>query len=1229
MSSITQQIPNYIGGISEQPDELKIPGQVKDLNNAFPDLTYGLMKRPGGQLLGGNMQTSITTVDKWFHYYRDENEQYIGQIARATGLIKMWRCAGSNAGQEVQVRYWAAVWGKNKKYAVDDLIQTTDTNTPANTRIYKCIEAGTSANVEDGIGPTGTGTSIEDGSVKWKYDSELAPLQTKLTDYLKHNDDEDVQTLTLNDYTYITNRLKIAAMSSDLEPARDPEAYLELKKVAYASQYSVNLFNNLDLTDITTATRIDIERLVDSSNGCKTTNGDDTPLGILWGSTAPDGTVYGTRCDQTAGDERDGSCPNVKTDIYSINAGDLWERADSNDVGGIFTYTRNGTTYGKGAVYETDEITVADNTTVTLTVEGAGGVNDVLTAALDADATFDEMVTALKADADYDTTEYEIFKSKYRDTDKGSLIIYFKGQESKATPSFENNSLGAATNTTVTKIADHTPTTTTLPTNLYFRLVTTGQAVALQGGTGDIYRCRYTTVWDLLYGGQGWKKGDYFTLYMNKAEYRITVVDDSTASIQGNLGLVRPLPTPFDSETTVTSEAILGDVRQGILDASVGTYTQSGNILTVTYPGHGLSKLDKEDFDFISGGHPIPLYDRQILDTTAFNDDQFQIYAADNANREGELRIGFTAANVKQIGNGIYLTRKTAFNLNTPVSDLFNVFTKKIKDIADLPSQCRNGYVVTVANSGDDEDDYYVKFIGSNNRDGEGVWEEAAQPGVKTKFDPETMPLTMVRTANGEFCVKHIDWDPRLVGDTTTVPEPSFIGQGINKLLFFRNRMVLLADENVIMSRPGDFYNFWPKTAVTYTASDHIDLSCSSEYPATVYDGIQVNAGLLLFTKNQQFMLTTDSDVLSPQTAKINSVATYNFNYKTNPISMGTTVAFLDNAGKYTRFFEITNVLREGQPEVIEQSKVVSKLFPKDITLVANSRENSVIFFTIKNTDTIYGYRYFNAGTQRAQASWFKWKVSGKIQHLAMLDDGLFAVIRNNETDVLQKFSVKLEDTSHFTTDDIDYRIHLDNSKVFASSALTYNSSGNYTHFPIGDGFNSTTGQLAAFIKTSGRVQGQTASVTTFIKDGDLSVKLPGDWTSDVAFDLVLGYLFEMEVKFPTIYFQQQMGERYRSDVHSNLVLHRVKFSFGPSGVYETTLARLGKPDYTELYESTTADQYLPNKIGFDPEQKITIPIYERNTNLTLTLKSKHPSPATLFSMAWEGDYTGTYYKRV
>ena len=115
MATVSQTIPNYYGGISEQPDELKIPGQVKSLNNVLPDITHGLMKRPGGRLIGGNL-TSYTGADKtkWFHYYRTEEEQYIGQIKLSDGTIKMWclsdviNTSGQvvhTAGSEIDVIY--------------------------------------------------------------------------------------------------------------------------------------------------------------------------------------------------------------------------------------------------------------------------------------------------------------------------------------------------------------------------------------------------------------------------------------------------------------------------------------------------------------------------------------------------------------------------------------------------------------------------------------------------------------------------------------------------------------------------------------------------------------------------------------------------------------------------------------------------------------------------------------------------------------------------------------------------------------------------------------------------------------------------------------------------------------------------------------------------------------------------------------------------------------------
>ena len=46
-------------------------------------------------------------------------------------------------------------------------------------------------------------------------------------------------------------------------------------------------------------------------------------------------------------------------------------------------------------------------------------------------------------------------------------------------------------------------------------------------------------------------------------------------------------------------------------------------------------------------------------------------------------------------------------------------------------------------------------------------------------------------------------------------------------------------------------------------------------------------------------------------------------------------------------------------------------------------------------------------------------------------------------------------------------------------------------------------------------------------------------------------------------------------------------------------------------------------------EQEIrTVPVYDRNENVDITLKSTHPSPATLHSMSWEGDYTNRFYRR-
>jgi len=164
------------------------------------------------------------------------------------------------------------------------------------------------------------------------------------------------------------------------------------------------------------------------------------------------------------------------------------------------------------------------------------------------------------------------------------------------------------------------------------------------------------------------------------------------------------------------------------------------------------------------------------------------------------------------------------------------------------------------------------------------------------------------------------------------------------------------------------------------------------------------------------------------------------------------------------------------------------------------------------------------------------------------------------------------------------------------------------------------------YCHSTGNEVGRYSTASVVGNPGNYNIEFDGDWTGQA---LVVGYLFDMEVEFPTIHVTRQQGESYRSDTRGSLVLHRVKLSLGDAGLYETVLERQGKNDYTEVYEPVYANLYNANQVAIQSESIRTIPVYDRNTNTVLTLKSTHPSPATLQSMTWEGDYTSKYYQRV
>ena len=95
MAAISQKITNIIGGVSQQPDTIKVGNQLRICDNYYPDVATGLTKRPG---LRGISKLANTVADgTWFTIFRDDKEKYIVQFSKA-GALKIW--SASNGVQQ-------------------------------------------------------------------------------------------------------------------------------------------------------------------------------------------------------------------------------------------------------------------------------------------------------------------------------------------------------------------------------------------------------------------------------------------------------------------------------------------------------------------------------------------------------------------------------------------------------------------------------------------------------------------------------------------------------------------------------------------------------------------------------------------------------------------------------------------------------------------------------------------------------------------------------------------------------------------------------------------------------------------------------------------------------------------------------------------------------------------------------------------------------------------------
>ena len=706
------------------------------------------------------------------------------------------------------------------------------------------------------------------------------------------------------------------------------------------------------------------------------------------------------------------------------------------------------------------------------------------------------------------------------------------------------------------------------------------------------YWAHYDVNIELLHGGEGWRKGDTFEIQigdeLNETDTKHIITVDEHEEIQTKADwLIRPEPTTHDGSQVLTADKILDSLKKEIL------------------------------------------------------------------RHQGDFTI-------EKIGSGLLLENSVPFKVDTTESNLFSIIGNDVHTVAGLPTQCQGGYVVKVSNSSLDEDDYYLNFttdlLGVS---GAGTWVETVAPESKNHILPETMPHQIVKNTDGTFDVKPMVWEDRLAGDNTTNPKPTFlkgfgsglgIGSPISNILFWRNRLVLLSKNNICLTQPlksgilspgegGQIYDVWGKSAIALSPGDAIDVTATSNQVCNLRHGIEVNAGLMLFSEYEQFLLTTDSDVVTPETVKVKRVSSWSYSQRCSPISLGNSIAFCDNAGRHSRLFEMSNITRETEPLVTELSKPITESIPTNVKSIAESRENGLVVLAHHDPydalnpdpiggaahcdspyDYVYGYKYFTSGNKRIQSAWFKWKFPGRVLWHTIIRDTYYLILDNDLPEVRLLSMDLIRKENSYVYEEVGEHCDLFRTYLDEIHEVTGTYDGTHTRYPIPNslytGSQVTPGDI--WVVNTALPQGSRYKVT--VSGGQ--AKIPGNYTG---IPTIMGFAYDMKLKLPVIHPTKKAGNAYIADSTSTLTVHRCKFNMGISGAFSVTVNSKDRTDYAMDFASSTQHAHGSNIINILQSQVADVPVYQLNTNFKLEFKSNNPTPCTLNSMTWEGDYNTLY----
>ena len=624
---------------------------------------------------------------------------------------------------------------------------------------------------------------------------------------------------------------------------------------------------------------------------------------------------------------------------------------------------------------------------------------------------------------------------------------------------------------------------------------------------------------------------------------------------------------------------------------------------------------------------------------------------------------GLTGYTLEQSGSVIWIYGNNPITIkatDAKANSTITAILSEVQAFTELPTIAPEGYQVQITGDPSNNfDNYYVEFDPRSGTFGEGAWVETVSPGVEYKLDPTTMPHVLIRKGNGNFWFGPVDgqtvtgipsgvpsWGERISGDYDTAPDPSFVGYAINDIFIYKNRLGFLADENVVLSRVRQFFEFFPETVTTVLDTDPVDVVASNNRVSVLRYAVPYQDELILFSSQIQFRFNAAETVLTPATAQITVLTQFDVDTDVRPVQAGGGIFFMQSNGQWSqmREFAVRGAGTALTADASDLTGYVSSYIPDEcFSLTINDTGNSAFIISGKQSaangldyrNRIYTYKWFlrntGSGPERVQNSWSYWEFGAdEILQVVCIREILYCLMRYGSKVYLEAMSV-LDRADEAAS--APYPLLLD--RLVGTSSATpapmqmakgvYNKQNNQTTFTLPYVATSETQVWSAYNRAG---VGKPGPVLLGSTNSGTTVTTRGDWSIE---EVWAGEKYEFRYRFSRFKLMQDIGggKAVRNVVRTQV--RQAKLGYHESGFFQVKTLPEHRAEGLYTFDGTTI-AVRGSSIGNPPvatdssprfyEGVFNVPIMGRGDRVLVELLNDTPHPSKFSTVEWIGMVT-------